>query len=733
MTHTLLALFLFIVATTTSHALESKIFNVELEEKCKDAHALGTQVYKETLEKKARGEIEHFDEILRERKSEVDPECLAEYQVAFFEAHSMTTQFTLIEYALDIEQSSLKNHKEIKSFYKKRFNNLFISRVDLNKQVLDTSVVKKALYEYSKSVRKAIPVGRFVFTPTMPRNKLRVRTLFDYVEDKNGNLLTEDGEFTVKDGSFIRQVKLIMGELEKNTKEYMDWVPANWWGKDSGIAGKMLLKDGELSYREQKEEAYFDFHNLLYKKAKKLGIELKLFYDVKMSMLKKQAAYIDRDLELLALSKNFAISVALTAPLLAFSAPFYINMLNSAKNIIVASKSIRVSMQLRNFMVSIDMATTAANLAALTSVFTFSGFFISNYGKNRKMLKSSSGKFVDFVDSVLITSMQVMPIAAISPVLVGSAGYLTKLIAVDTVAIAGSLKAGVGNLPVLLKGAKAYGLTTSTKIVGRRGLGFIKKIPKMPKHLWTVWSNAWFKHNALGQVYKVGGKRVLDKSLIALAAGNMAAHLIADVVDRGFLRKDDEHKLFVKDGFLGLNKFIWMDLIGYSYGIVGAPLFKMKSILGRYAFHRILSAIMTPIGNVICEKDHKINWDYVGFSYLYYMTYGAYINESQRPIKLQIYENTTMSSKNKAILNGVFKLALTFPKTSFKNMLMEKYFNDEDIFDLSIFREVMVKDFNIDLSNFSDGELSETIEDITSSSDFTKWIKDMNGGSLEEK
>ncbi|NCN28020.1 hypothetical protein GW915_10630, partial [bacterium] len=309
-TWALLGAFTAFAAENNHKAVHKSLFSgIELSEECLDAYQSGVNRYQKALENSYRGE---FEDLLMHKRADFE-DCSTELMLGAFDARSMQTQLLSLELLLELDYthntlrlSSPAVIAEVQKDFETRFKSALaddkvvaylIENINEFGETLEN--FKNSAFDLAAQEKKALAIGRFIFTPAKAR---KIRTLHNFVRDASGLRQTNaDGEWTIVDGDFSTAVKAHWKMVTDLATEYLEWKPSRWFGEDSWIYGSIwrhYFGDREApSIREIKESHYMDMMEWFIRIAENnYGIPTNSHREVFTVMLKKQTAYLDRDI-----------------------------------------------------------------------------------------------------------------------------------------------------------------------------------------------------------------------------------------------------------------------------------------------------------------------------------------------------------------------------------------------------------------------------------------------------
>ena len=455
-----------------------------------------------------------------------------------------------------------------------------------------------------------------------------------------GAIQTDDqGNPILEEGRFFKIARTTYNEAFKVAKEYIEWQPSIWFGEDSWVYGgfwRWIGVDDGPSIREIKEESYFKLFEQHLRYVRGLGIKLDAFYDLQKTMLQKQSAFIERDIAVL---KKVRTGVAM-APLVPVAMALggaglgYVGL--SSLNAGTASFTLASSGSFFSAINVSALATAAPILFASTK----GAFSARKYLREHPEQRTNAATIL--ADQVFVSAVSAIPLAVVT----GTAS--------------GAVPAGIKT--VFVQGAQfltsARGMFAYLKTLTPKQLGL--EMLKMPVHMYRAWAKSWWKINP------ATGAKVLNKKLLALYGAGNTVGIIAEFVDRQFLRENADEKFFVDGKINQVSKFAILN--GLIMGALGTPIITRKNLIERFLLWRVLDVV----GNVgiTYAVTGKVDRNYVNFNFLYYSSVGFAMGEGQRVLELSLL-NSNMKVGSAFALMTALKFATIFPKTSIRNFFLE--------------------------------------------------------------
>ncbi len=621
---------------------------------CQDTFQKGIEYYFAKIEKKDSQNLE-------DRIREVVQLCRAEFSMGFFEGQLNAAKLVVFEFLLDKEQSSLKGQslgyeKQIYDFYKLRWKKAelpedYLNQILADKEFLDNqlSSLKNNLVELAQKKKKALLFGRFVFAP-----KGKIYTHWDYKVDDQGVIAkNENGEALQRQGTYQRAVEFLEKQLRSNYEEYMNWKPSSWFGEDSLVYGAARRKSDEPSIREIKENFYFQTHRYLFERAQFLGLDLNPFNKIEMSMLEKQSAYLDYHIKI----AEKVVLLYRLAP--AFPLALHLGALGLGYTFGISS-------------------TAAANLSAGIAIATFAGLNTYIAVKSSDLKRNNWTEEMDYWLPIITTTL---PLSMMAPTVLGAGTSAVKYLCVEGIAFWQSLKNSAN-----------WVRTTSSA----DKLQFIKQLPSTAVRNWYEY---WFKYN------EQGVKSINYSKVGYILAVNSAA-VIAEIVDREYLRNDPKEKFFLGDGKINPVS-IYKLIPGAAWGIVYTPVMNVNNYFSRYLIYRTVDLLSNASVYMFVKKDADMK--YFAFDILYGGTGSSYFGELSRAVTLSIM-NSGYRNQTQFLLNFAFSIASVFPRTSIRNYFMSLYRYGIDEKTADQLKTILAKEARIHINEFTNEEINEALK-----------------------
>jgi hypothetical protein len=630
--------------------------NLLIRPECQETFQKGIEYYFAKIEKKDIQDLE-------DRIKEVTPICRAEFSMGFFEGQLNAAKLIVFEYLLDKEQTKVPVdqvafERQLLDLFKSRWKvaelpdeyfDQILSDTDFLRLQLES--LKSNLFDLSKKKRKAILFGRFVFAPNN-----QIYTHWNYKFNSEGSILRlENGALDQEPGSYQRTVELLEKHLRSNYEEYMNWKPSTWFGEDSLVYGAARRKVDEPSIREIKENSYFEFHRLLSLRAKSLGLDLKPFYKIEMSMLEKQRAYLD-----------YHIKVAERVVLLYRLAPAFPLALHLGA--IGISYSFGLS------------ATAAANISSGVALASFAALNTYIAVKSSDLKRNNVTEEMDYWLPIVTTTL---PLSMMAPTVLGAGTSAVKYLWVEGIAFW-----------QILKNSANWMRTTSSL----DKLQFIKQLPATSVRNWYQY---WFKYNEQGV-------RSINYSKVGYIVAVNSAAVIAEIVDREFIRNDPKEKFFLEGGKINPVS-IYKLIPGAAWGIVYTPVMNVNNYFSRYLIYRTVDLLSNASVYMVVKKDADIK--YFAFDILYGGTGSSYFGELSRAVTLSIM-NSGYKNQTQFLLNFAFSIASVFPRTSIRNYFMSLYRYGVDEKTAEQLKVILAKEAHIQINEFSNEEINEAMKDF---------------------
>jgi hypothetical protein len=646
----------------------SALAKVPLKENCKSSYEAGAKVYQDAIS----SENSKLHESLNAGLPPDAKDCLFEYTMGFLEAQTQMAQVLALELMMDLKYAGIAREK-ISRLFEERFRRAFLDPSTVAKLISEEESLKAGLEEFEAAAfriaverHEALPFGRFIFSP---HPKRKVRTQYDY-------RVNSLGEVEITEGSFMKIVNTLWSQTQSLAEEYLRWEPSMWFGEDSLVYGSFWMwwrnDPSEQSIREIKEQGYFRLLDQQVAVARSYGLPLKAFYELQKVMLAKQAAYLDRDIEIVK-----AVKMAYIA------APFVpLGMALGTAGLAYAG--LPALSGASSFSLSSASFISAANVAAASSLLALGGFATWNFSRNYDE-KNAPDTFREWADAWVPAIAQAMPLAALTPAVIGGGAASVKYLYVEFVQFISHLSTG-------MKYLKGIGMKESLKL-----------LPKFPAYVLRQWVNAWWVRDAATGALK------FRKGLAAYYLASTASTVIAEYVDREFIRTAPEEKFWV-DGSIN-PKSVYRLVPSAILGLIGAPLMTNDNFFERFIFWRLLEyAGATAITFVVKrEVDHN----YVKFEMIYGATAGNAMGEAARVVSMLIM-NSSKAPGTKFLLETLFQMLVVFPRTSVRNYFMEAYYKHESV-TADTLKLLLRKEMNVDLQGYSDEEIKQAFDEYLAS------------------
>lgn len=726
-----LCLFAF-SASANNTSLYSKI---KFDESCRPTYDAGYSIFQEVL----KGELSKLDlDLLKKKKQEEYPaECQFSFILGYMDAQNLFNQRLMGEYVLELmdlhdeETKKIINHERlvaVKEHFSDRILATYQDPIMLdqvqpeNDQLFHMAYVfKQKMASIAQKFEQAIPFGRFLFVSGGSTEPL---TIFQYLLNEEGKIATnKKGEVvTTVEGSYQERANKLWDMAVEVAEEYVAWEPAVFVGEDSflygafwkgdmgffdslsqgykevwgSITGKKVEKpyEEQKSIREIKEEGYLERMRLVIRAAERINLKTKSFYQLYTHMLKKQKAYLERDINLLtvaqvgtALSPLVPLGMALGSMGLTGTLATTTTVEGTAITVMPLGMSTTAllgsasSFKLVGGSLAI-VANVSAGLALSPMVYyAYRGW--SSYQENLE----DSGKDFSFsaaMDHIIGATVTSIPIALTLPPLVSSVVFTGK-----------SLYLG---LEWVVKGG-AGAFSTMGEV------GVMNYLKKVPGNIMRGWLKAW------------SDKPILKIKCLADITGGIAAEVITRqyAANAGWTKKEEAMWYYDDDGKFNLNKQgVFTIAATISMNILLKPIWAIKSLGGRFMVERFASItagmVLSVMINSALEGKAEVDWSRLGFDQIYYSTVGNINREIERAFTFSSFLQNK-SAFTQLALSILFKQVLRFTQTPLRNALMSAYIEGDDEAIQSL-KDFLSTDFNVDMEEISHEEIRKIFKQL---------------------
>jgi len=422
-----------------------------------------------------------------------DDECRFYFSVGMFDAQGLLQQIVTLEYFLEIQnaenQGALGQFTGIEELYQSRFQKLgldssLIVKLKQNVPLRSEAIGKLSLTlnAIAEQKNEAVFLGRFVFlgAPFAPM------TLFDYVFDTNGKIKKGDNnQELITEGSYPRAAKANFERAIEVAKQYLDWRPSLFFGEDSFWRGAWWMYFGtsyEKSLREVKNDGYFDLFSKHFSFARKLRLNTEQFRKIHQLMLDKERATLSREIGTYEKMYRYR-----WAPLFV-----PVGMYVGSALLIKSSWFVALPANTSSFTFVGGGLATASNASAAISLLTMSSY--STMGARAAYLDYQTRKthglpfsIADTLDFIVVATYQSFPLAAITPVIVGSSVYSAH----ESLLAARSLLSSAASAGQTIQTLGFEGSLQAAK-------SYIFQIPgrlvTLPQFLAQKWLESWYKN-----------------------------------------------------------------------------------------------------------------------------------------------------------------------------------------------------------------------------------------------
>ena len=674
----LIAVCMALSSIDSAQAAATAYSHDEIESACEDAYTAGNEVFATSItEDQSASERRDLLSAESERTAE---ECRYAFAMGAFDAQYAFLQKIILEFGLELHAARSFDSSEALTVVLLDEFHARLQQAGMEDQVSDeyllgaefrSIVIPKFIAAMKKLALRegaAVPFGRFLFVQAPYIDLL---TLYEYQRHPESFAMQKDaaGSPLVGSGSYQRATRALGERTIRLVNEYVNWQPSTYFGEDSWWHGSFwrYFNPEEPSVRQVKEEGFFKIMHMLVGEARQLNVKLAPYLKLQKLMLAKQKAYLKRDLNVYE-KTQYALAAAPLIP---------VGMALGAAGLSYAGLS-SLPAGASSFSLAGAGFWSAANTSALVSASVLGAFTgVGAYqGIKNEVAHSGPFRFAQFLDTVLGTTIQSFPLAAIAPALAGGGGAAAKYLVVTVPAL-------ISNSFHLVKTARALGFS-----------GSVKAVPGLTANALRWWARTWWQH-----------RRVLGFNFL----GNVITGFGFEVYSREFVL-GGEHQLFPRDAagnieFTNLAGYNRQALITMGTGVVGGILFQpalqMKTIMARTVYSQFLAIASVSLATLAFEG--QVNGKRVTFNLMYANMYARWRWEALRPVYLSKFVTAHGGARQTAI-TVLLNVMLGLLESPVRNYLLDEYMH-HGITPLAIFRATALEHLKIDISDFSDAEI----------------------------
>ncbi len=675
-------------------AVQTVFSQVPIPEKCRDSYARGIETFHEAhlAEVLRRGDealASHMTAALANETGAAHPDCAFFFSMGAYDAHGLLQQNVIMELFLELQAVESDDRladavrkarvQGVLALFRERFQLAGLEQAQVetlltsSERATTTQSFIKELRQIARQKQAAIPFGRFVFVALETSLPL---TQFEYVWTPAGQVAVgAEAQLTVKIGSYQKLAERLLNDVYHTAQDYIKWQPGILYGEDSFLHGafwRWWRNDPyEKSIREIKEDHYFTVIRRFSQMANQLHLKMEPFRSIELHMVKKQRAYLERDIQAF---DRVRIAV-MAAPLVP------VGMYLGAAGLAYAGMT-SLPAGASTFALSSYSLAYASNLSAAVSAATilgFTGLGVKNAVDDYRA-RSAAGlpyRMIDVFDDVMGAAVASFPLAAALPAAIGG--------------LAAGGKSAIFTIRSVI--ADGMSLATAARELGWRGS--VEALRSMPKQALRHWATTWWN------------KR---KVLLVHYAVDLSTSVVFEVTYRQFFRDGDERFTWVDaEGKRHFNENSMYSLgSGAVIGVISKPMIYIPSFAGRWLSWRAISLT----GSVIAQLSLAgyLDKDKMTFSETYGAVVGSSLGEWERTIRLTNFVQSRSAAQQYALLT-LLRLAIKAGETPVRVSLMEAFLSG-NLHPLDSLRSTLKDWSQIDIDDMADDVLRAALIDL---------------------
>lgn len=621
-------------------------------------------------------------------------ECRFYFSLGMFDAQGLLQQQATLEYFLEIESAesdgALTRLIGIEELYQARFKKLGLdsnftqslkSNVKLRKESLEK--LSQQLNILAEEKNEAVFLGRFVFLG----NYVGTMTLFDYVFNADGKIRKGDNQQElITEGTYPKTAKANFERAIEVAKAYLEWRPSLFFGEDSFWRGAWWRYFGstyESSLREVKNEGYFKLYSQHISLAKKLRIDTSDYRKVYQLMLNKDRATLNREITTYDKLHRYR-----WAPLLV-----PVGMYAGSALLLKSTWFMALPANTSSFTFVGGGLATAANASAAVSLLTLSTY--SGLGARAAYLDYRTRKaeglpfsMAETLDYIVGATYQSFPLAAITPVIVGSSVYSAQqaLVAAKS----------------LLSAAISTGQTVQT--LGVQGTlqaskSFLIQLPgklvALPQFLAQKWLESWYKN---------------PKILLSNYGADILMTLLFDCGYRQINLEGKDVCVWRDEGGTHLNsQFLYSITSTVIVGGISKPVTLIPSFGLRWATYRGVTLLSGVVSQLLISG--KIDNRRLVFDQVYGAGPSTIKGEFERYIRMSDWVQSRTLAQQTVLIIALRAIVLSPIESPIKIYFLDRFVKGQ-LRPIQELKELMKDVVHLSIDDFDDASVEEAIRSI---------------------